>query len=176
MRVGLRVSSLSCAHVLITCAQTLTPAYAGTRASTRGSLSPSVLACSASLATCTFIACVVSLADKGSVTVILNFDDYVKEAEHQLSNSDYYLLLKDDPTSTFTAEINNFQHQMKEHNSIDESSLMFLHSSDTRPARFYLLPKLHKERNPGRPIISSNNAPTEKYHSLLTTTFALWWR
>ena len=56
MRVGLRVSALSHAHALITRAQTLMLAYARTRASTRSSLSPSVLARSASLATYTFIA------------------------------------------------------------------------------------------------------------------------
>ena len=105
---------------------------------------------------------VIKPADKGSATLILSFDDYVKEAEHQLSNSDYYLLLKDDPTTTFTAEINNFLHQMKEHNPIDSITQKFLHSSHTRPARFYLLPKIYKEGNPGRPILSSNNAPTEK--------------
>ena len=31
-----------------------------------------------------------------------------------------------------------------------------------RTARFYLLPKIHKPGNPGRPIVSSCGAPTEK--------------
>ena len=30
-----------------------------------------------------------------------------------------------------------------------------------RVARFYLLPKIHKPGNPGRPIVSSNSAPTK---------------
>ena len=37
----------------------------------------------------------------------------------------------------------------------------------TRPARFYLLPKIHKPGNPGRPIVASCEAPTEKISELL---------
>ena len=37
----------------------------------------------------------------------------------------------------------------------------FLTSLCPTPARFYLLPKIHKPNNPGRPIISSCDAPTE---------------
>ena len=51
---------------------------------------------------------------------------------------------------------------MKTTNSIDEHTYKYLHSTNTRPARFYLLPKIHKPGNLGRPIISSIEAPTEK--------------
>ena len=37
----------------------------------------------------------------------------------------------------------------------------------TRPARFYLLPKIHKPGNPGRPIVASSEAPTEKISEFL---------
>ncbi len=37
----------------------------------------------------------------------------------------------------------------------------FLSPTDCRPARFYLLPKIHKPGNPGRPIVSGNGSPTE---------------
>ena len=33
---------------------------------------------------------------------------------------------------------------------------------DPRTARFYLLPKIHKAGNPGRPIVSGNGSPTER--------------
>ena len=32
----------------------------------------------------------------------------------------------------------------------------------TKAGRFYILSKIHKEGNPGRPIISSNGHPTER--------------
>ena len=37
-----------------------------------------------------------------------------------------------------------------------------LFQTDPKPGRFYLLPKFHKENNPGRPIVSANGHPTEK--------------
>ena len=31
-----------------------------------------------------------------------------------------------------------------------------------KPGRFYVLPKVHKQGNPGRLIVSSNSNPTER--------------
>ena len=44
---------------------------------------------------------------------------------------------------------------------IDKRTKEFLTPHHPRPARFYLLPKIHKPGNPGRPIVASNGAPTE---------------
>ena len=38
----------------------------------------------------------------------------------------------------------------------------YLIQSDVKPGRFYILPKVHKPGNPGRPIVSSNSHPTER--------------
>jgi hypothetical protein len=38
----------------------------------------------------------------------------------------------------------------------------YLTPEDPKPGRFYLLPQIHKENNPGRPIVSANGHPTEK--------------
>ena len=38
----------------------------------------------------------------------------------------------------------------------------YLTPEDPKPGRFYLLPKIHKETIPGRPIVSANGLPTEK--------------
>ena len=38
--------------------------------------------------------------------------------------------------------------------------------------RFYLLPKIHKENNSGRPIMSANGHPTEKISEFID--FHLW--
>ena len=35
-------------------------------------------------------------------------------------------------------------------------------NSVPKAGRFYILPKIHKQGNPGRPIISSNGHPTER--------------
>ena len=46
---------------------------------------------------------------------------------------------------------------------IDEKTYKYLTSNpNSRAGRFYILPKIHKQGNPGRPIISSNGHPTER--------------
>ena len=44
---------------------------------------------------------------------------------------------------------------------IDKKVKNFLVPNHPRAARFYLLPKIHKPGNPGRPIVASNGATTE---------------
>jgi hypothetical protein len=44
---------------------------------------------------------------------------------------------------------------------IDDKTIEYLTPEDPKPGRFYLLPKIHKENNPGRPIVSDNGHPTE---------------
>ena len=45
---------------------------------------------------------------------------------------------------------------------IDDHTKRFLLQTDPKPGRFYILPKIHKQGNPGRPIVSSNSHPTER--------------
>ena len=43
---------------------------------------------------------------------------------------------------------------------IDQKTYKYLSSNpNPRAGRFYILPKIHKQGNPGRPIISSNGHP-----------------
>ena len=45
---------------------------------------------------------------------------------------------------------------------INDKTKQYLIQSDVKPGRFYILPKVHKPGNPGRPIVSSNSHPTER--------------
>ena len=45
---------------------------------------------------------------------------------------------------------------------IDDKTIEYLTPEDPKPGRFYLLPKIHKQNNPGGPIVSANGHPTEK--------------
>ena len=40
-------------------------------------------------------------------------------------------------------------------------------SVDSKPARFFLLPKVHKSGCPGRPIVSADGSPTESLSELV---------
>ena len=45
---------------------------------------------------------------------------------------------------------------------ISEKNVIYLTVDEPEAGRFYLLPKIHKAENPGRPIGSANGHPTEK--------------
>ena len=51
---------------------------------------------------------------------------------------------------------------MHRYQIIDDHTKRFLLQTDPKPGRFYILPKIHKQGNPGRPIVSSNSHPTER--------------
>ena len=46
--------------------------------------------------------------------------------------------------------------------AISEKNRNYLFVDQPKAGRFYLLPKIHKAGNPGRPIVSANGHPTEK--------------
>jgi hypothetical protein len=50
---------------------------------------------------------------------------------------------------------------MYDNGEIDEQTLEYLIPNSPKLGRLYLLPKIHKTNNPGRPIISANDHPTE---------------
>ena len=64
----------------------------------------------------------------------------------------------------FSTEIATFLKGMRERRAIDQKAFEYLMPTHVRPARFYLLPKIHQPGNPGRPIVSSCGAPTEISH------------
>ena len=51
---------------------------------------------------------------------------------------------------------------MKENSHIDKNTFDYLKPDKPKVGRFYLLPKIHKVNNPGRPIVSAKGHPTEK--------------
>ena len=104
---------------------------------------------------------VIKPADKGSAVVVLSKEDYIKEANRQLNESVYYRKLSADPTSQYSTEVKQCVDSMFKRGLIEKKVKNFLVPKHPRAARFYLLPKIHKPGNPGRPIVASNGAPTE---------------
>ena len=122
---------------------------------------------------------VIKKADKGSAIVIQDRENYVKEAERQLQDPEYYMTLIDplypDTAKTFTRileELEALHGEVGGTNTmgicgISQKQLEHLKPEaeeiDIRPRIFYLLPKIHKdpakwkfpyEIPPGRPIVS----------------------
>ena len=107
---------------------------------------------------------VIKPADKGSATVVKSRDDYVAEAMRQLTREEQYHLLDRDPATKYAEEITKLLAEMKAQNTIDQETKDYL---TPLHVIFYLLPKIHKPGNPGRPIVSSCGAPTEKISQIV---------
>ena len=64
---------------------------------------------------------IITKADKGGAVVIIDVEDYVKEAEHQLSNKDGYKKLQYDPTQTHSRLVNDTITRFKNDKLITEN-------------------------------------------------------
>ena len=106
---------------------------------------------------------IIKPADKGSAVVIMDRIDYLKEGYRQLSDTKYYTRLEYEPTADFRKEVAGFVEDMKQNGEIDDTVQTYLMHDTYRTPQLYLLPKIHKGKNPppGRPIISANGCPTE---------------
>ena len=105
---------------------------------------------------------VIKPADKGSAVVVMDRDHYISEAERQLNDKDFYKLLEHDPTLEYAERVSQKLEAMVDEGHISEKNLEYLTVTSPKAGRFYLLPKIHKAGNPGRPIVSANGHPTEK--------------
>lgn len=104
---------------------------------------------------------IIKPADKGGALVILNELDYVSEATRQLEDTTFYQRLDGDPTANFKSLITNSLTNLIEQQKIPASALNSLVPLSPVAGRFYLLPKIHKAGNPGRPIVSGIGTVTE---------------
>ena len=99
-------------------------------------------------------------AGKGGTVVIVDINDYIKEAECQLNDKDNYHILTQDPTLGNNKLVNQAIERFKKEKLITEQIADGLKTLDPRTPRFYITPKIHKLGNPGRPVVSSVNCHT----------------
>jgi hypothetical protein len=93
---------------------------------------------------------IIKPADKGSAVVVMDKTTYLQEK------------VDSDPTLDFTQKITRALECMHARGHIDDKTMKYLTPEDPKPGHFNILPKIHKENNPGRPIVSANGHPTEK--------------
>ena len=106
---------------------------------------------------------VIKPADKGGAIVIMNKDDYIKEGIRQLSNTNHYKKLEE-PEKTIKMFIKDVKDSLDRaylKEQITEDLHKILVRTHPRTSNLYLLPKIHKANNPGRPIINSIGSLTE---------------
>ena len=103
---------------------------------------------------------IITRADKGAAVVIINVEDYVKEAEHQLNNKHAYKKLQYDPSQIHARLVNDTITSFKNDKLITENIAKGLQVQQPEPPKFYTRPKIHEIGDPGRPVVSSANFHT----------------
>ena len=105
---------------------------------------------------------VIKGADKGSAVVVWEREDYIKEAEKQLGDSDVYKEVPDD-LEPLISTIHRKIEKIRTRGDLKKETVKYFEVKDPKFARFYLLPKIHKRLNnvPGRPVISNCGYYTE---------------
>nr|XP_058953228.1 uncharacterized protein LOC131780634 [Pocillopora verrucosa] len=102
----------------------------------------------------------------------MNAKDYGKEAKRQLDNEEYYKRVGRDLTLEHEQLINQCLDTLMDDGELEEEVAKLLRPAQSRTPIFYMLPKIHKVNNPGRPVVSSVNSHTEK----LSTYVDEFWR
>lgn len=113
---------------------------------------------------------IIKPADKGSCTVILDKVDYIKEGIRQLSNDKHYKKIEEPIHPKIKDKISTILNELYLEGYLDKKQVDYLKVPEKpRERRFYLLPKIHKEKSkwldnekipPGRPIVSDCNSDT----------------
>ena len=105
---------------------------------------------------------IITKTDKGGATVIIDVEDYIREANSQLENTEFYEKLNFNPTEGYSNIVDNRLDELTEEGDLSEEIAEGLKTDNPRTPHFYLLPKIHKEGNPGRPVVSSIDSHTSK--------------
>ena len=94
----------------------------------------------------------------------MNKQFHIDECNRQLTDTKFYEKHDNYITNKVTRTVTRYLEQMKQNEDIDKDTYSYLLPKDPRCSRFYILPKIHKNRQtpPGRPIVSANGHPTER--------------
>ena len=110
-------------------------------------------------------------ADKGGAVVVWKRDLYIQEANRQLSDDCFYQCLDADPIQQDQKIVKTTIKDMIASCELPPTA-KHLVVTTPRTSRFYMLPKIHKPNNPGRPIVSACCCPTENISAYLDEVMA----
>ena len=102
---------------------------------------------------------VITKADKGNCTVIIDKDKYEEKIFKLLNDKDTYVLIKNDLTKSIERKLNKFIFDLYKIDRLSQKEYFYLRSTDAIAPRIYGLPKIHKPDWPLRPIVSFINSP-----------------
>ena len=103
---------------------------------------------------------VILPADKGRSTVVLDKAEYLQKANALLEDQQAYHKCEGDPMKTLINQINTTLTVLQNNGAMTRAGRLAIKPNDAAMARFYGLPKVHKEGTPLRPIVSLRGTPT----------------
>ena len=109
---------------------------------------------------------IIKPADKGGAVVIWSRLLYIADANRQLSDVRFYKRLDQDKIEENQYLVKTTVNAMIDANQFQPSAKSLIVPTP-KTSRFYLLSKIHKPNNPGRPIVSACSCPTENIASYL---------
>jgi len=101
----------------------------------------------------------VTRADKGNVTVALNYKKYLTQMEDILSDKSTYEVVNYDPSKKIINSLVTIISGWKQKEYIDIHTYRRIYCGDGNLPRAYGLPKIHKPNCPLRIIVSTINSP-----------------
>jgi hypothetical protein len=112
---------------------------------------------------------VIKPADKGGAIVVWQKDLYMEEVQKQLNNPEFYEKMDYDQTHENAESVKNaVSDEIAKENLPPEAQNLIINKP--RTSQFYVLPKVHKPGNPGRPIVSACSCPTERISAFIDDT------
>ena len=64
----------------------------------------------------------ITKVDKGGAVLIMDVDDYIRDANRQLNNTDFYKKIPNDPTESNRNEVNNTVNEFKLQRLLDDTT------------------------------------------------------
>jgi len=109
----------------------------------------------------------ITRADKGNSTVVLDRDVYLDKMNDLLSDENTYIRIDKDPTKKISNELKTLLARWQKNDYISINTYRSLRLSDGVLPRAYGLPKIHKQNCPLRIIVSSVNSPLHAFAAYL---------
>lgn len=103
---------------------------------------------------------IITHADKGNITVVLNKHDYTKKMLEMLNNTEEYKLHETDPFYTLEKTQISIVKDLLKKKYIDLKEKRFLSQQPSNLPRISGYPKIHKPNIPLRPVVSTIGAPS----------------
>ena len=92
----------------------------------------------------------------------MDVEKYINEANRQLSDKHNYKKLQEDPMLQHSNLVNDTIDRFKKENLLSKKLADGLKSVNPKTPKFDISLKIHKENNPGRPVINSINCHTSE--------------